>query len=58
MGLGVQENALQDVMGIMGCSKSTARTLLMHFRWSTETLFGEDWHFRKGLLETNVDAIC
>ncbi|CAL8462233.1 g1764 [Coccomyxa elongata] len=36
----VQEKALQDVMGIMGCSRSIARTLLMHFRWSTETLFG------------------
>jgi hypothetical protein len=48
LGLRVQEKALQDVVSIMGCSRGIARTLLMHFRWSTETLFGKDLHIGKG----------
>ena len=27
-------------MGILGCSRSTARMLLIHYRWNTENLFG------------------
>jgi hypothetical protein len=36
----MQETALQDVMSIIGCSRATARALLMHFRWNCEMLFG------------------
>ena len=28
------------MIAILGCPCSTARSLLMHFRWNTETLFG------------------
>lgn len=31
---------MASVTAILGCSRSTARSLLMHFRWNTETLFG------------------
>ena len=36
----MQEEALASVIAILGCPRSTARSLLMHFRWNTETLFG------------------
>eukprot|EP00884_Botryococcus_braunii_P004214 jgi/Botrbrau1/13794/Bobra.0056s0044.1 len=36
-----QENALTQVMGIMACSTAAARSLLIHFCWNTERLFGE-----------------
>ncbi|KAK9817712.1 hypothetical protein WJX72_001099 [[Myrmecia] bisecta] len=36
----VQDEALDSVINILGCSRSTARSLLIHFRWNTETLFG------------------
>ncbi len=36
----MQEEALGSVVAILGCSRSTARSLLVHFRWNTETLFG------------------
>lgn len=36
----MQEEALASVVAILGCPRSTARSLLMHFRWNTETLFG------------------
>jgi hypothetical protein len=35
-----QEEALQKVTDFMGCSRSVARTLLMHFRWNSDVLFG------------------
>ena len=35
-----QEEALQAVSSILGCSRAVARTLLMHFRWNSDTLFG------------------
>ena len=38
--LQIQEEALQAVCGILGCSKPVARTLLMHFRWNSDALFG------------------
>lgn len=28
-------------MSIVGCNRSTARALLMHFRWNVDTLCGE-----------------
>ena len=31
---------MASVVAILGCSRSTARSLLVHFRWNTETLFG------------------
>ena len=33
---------MASVMNILGCSTSSARTLLIHFRWNTEALFGMD----------------
>lgn len=35
-----QDVALASTTGILGCSTADARTLLIHFRWNTETLFG------------------
>ncbi|CAD7702037.1 unnamed protein product [Ostreobium quekettii] len=34
----LQNGALEAVSGIMGCSRSTARKLLVHFRWDKESL--------------------
>ena len=36
----LQDSALQQVMSIVGCNKSAARTLLIHFRWNVDTLCG------------------
>lgn len=36
----MQDEALATVMNILGCSTSHARTLLIHFRWNTDALFG------------------
>ena len=36
-----QNEALQQVMDVLGCNRGLARALLIHFRWSPETLFGE-----------------
>ena len=36
----VQEEALQKVVDFLGCSRSFARTLLIHFRWDSDVLFG------------------
>ena len=35
-----QDKALADVANVLACSASVARTLLIHFRWSVESLFG------------------
>ena len=35
-----QDKALADVASVLACSSSIARTLLIHFRWSVESLFG------------------
>ena len=35
-----QDTALQQVMSIVGCNRSTARALLMHFRWDVDSLCG------------------
>ena len=47
----LQEKALSAVTSILRCSKGDARNLLMHCRWDTESLFGNDrlyfcqsWH--------------
>lgn len=37
----LQEEALQKVTDFLGCSRSFARTLLIHFRWNSDVLFGE-----------------
>lgn len=37
----MQADTLESVTNILGCSCSTARVLLMHFRWDTDLLFGE-----------------
>jgi hypothetical protein len=39
-GVSTQNEALQAVINILGCSVSAARTLLIYFRWDTEGLFG------------------
>lgn len=36
----MQAEALESVISILGCSPSTARLLLMHFRWDSDLLFG------------------
>lgn len=38
--LSPQDTALQQVMSIVGCNRSTARALLMHFRWDVDSLCG------------------
>ena len=44
--------AIRSVIDILGCSTSTARVLLIFFRWDTEALFGslaergEDWVYK------------
>lgn len=35
-----QAEALESAISILGCSRSTARLLLMHFRWDSDLLFG------------------
>ena len=37
----MQDTALQQVMSIVGCNRSTARALLMHFRWDVDSLCGK-----------------
>ena len=47
-----QMAAILSVVDILGCSTSTARVLLVYFRWDTEALFGglaergDDWVYR------------
>lgn len=47
-----QMEAIRSVIDILGCSTSTARVLLIFFRWDTEALFGslaergEDWVYK------------
>lgn len=36
----MQAEALEPVTSVLGCSSSTARLLLMHFRWDSDLLFG------------------
>ncbi len=48
----LQDTALQQVMSVVGCSRSTARAMLMHFRWDVDTLCGRlspypIWHVRQ-----------
>lgn len=44
--------AISSVIDILGCSTSTARVLLIYYRWDTEALFGslaergQDWVYR------------
>ncbi len=37
----MQDDALQQVMNIVGCGRSTARALLMHFCWNVDSLCGK-----------------
>lgn len=39
--LPLQTEALASVTSILGCTRSTARKLLIHSRWDTEALFGQ-----------------
>jgi hypothetical protein len=39
-GHNAQEEALSRVVSVMACSTAAARSLLIHFRWDTDTLFG------------------
>jgi hypothetical protein len=38
-----QGAAVGEVASILGCKKSTAKTLLLHYMWDQEKLLGARW---------------
>ena len=52
-----QAEALGSVISILGCSRSTARLLLMHFRWDSDLLFGECFGVHTGKLDACIAGV-
>ncbi|PSC75216.1 putative E3 ubiquitin-ligase ARI1 isoform X2 isoform A [Micractinium conductrix] len=60
----LQEEALHQVQGIMGCSATVARTLLTYFNWDAEAVLGtiaergqDEVYKRAGLLSQSDEAV-
>ena len=53
-----QNESLEAVQGILGCSRDIARKLLIHFQWDKEALFGTACLVVDSLADVLLHIMC